>query len=83
MAQTTPSRRALVDLPVNTFGTPSGLTVMGKASMGQKRQIQEVDEPEFARPRSRVRMSAVRSQSSSKDHTPSGQVGLAFLPHGR
>lgn len=75
MAQTTPSRRALVDLPVNTFGTPSGTTTLGKAQMGQKRQIEEVEEPEFAQPRSRVRVSPVRSQSAPKDDVPSGQVG--------
>ena len=74
MAQTPPSRRALVDLPVNTLGTPSGMTSLGKASMGQKRQIQEVEEPEFAQPRSRVRVSPVRYQSTSKDNTPLGQV---------
>ena len=80
MAQTTPSRRALVDLPVNTLGTPSSITNVGKASMGQKRQIQEVGEPEFPQSRSRVRTSPVRSHSSPKDKTPSRQVSLAS-PH--
>ena len=74
MAQTPPSRRALVDLPVNTLGTPSGMTSLGKPPMGQKRQIQEVEEPEFAQPRSRVRVSPVRYQSTPKDKIPSGQV---------
>ena len=79
MAQTPPSRRALVDLPVNTLGTPSGMTSLGKASMGQKRQIQEVEEPEFAQSRSRVRMSPVRRQSTSKDNTPCGQVSSLYI----
>lgn len=74
MAQTTPSRRALVDLPVNSFGTPSSTSVVGKTSMGHKRQIHEVEEPEFAQPTSRVRVSPARSQSTLKDDAPSGQA---------
>ena len=79
MAQTPPSRRALVDLPVNTLGTPSSLTSLGKASMGQKRQIQEVEEPEFAQSRSRVRVSPVRYQSIPKENTPSAQVSSLYF----
>lgn len=78
MAQTTPSRRALVDLPVNTFVSPSSMTTVGKPSMAQKRQIQEVEEPEFARPKARVRLSPVHSQSASKDDAPSGQTQPAL-----
>ena len=78
MAQTTPSRRALVDLQVNTFGSPSNLTTLGKTSMGQKRQIQEVEEPEFAQPRSRVRVSPIHAHSAPKDGNSSGQVSHAF-----
>lgn len=78
MAQSTPTRRALVDLPVNTLGTPSSMTTMGKASMGHKRPIQEVEEPEFAQSTSRVRVSPARSQSTLKDDAPSGQVSQAF-----
>ena len=79
MAQTTPSRRALVDLPVNTFSTPPSITAMRKAPMGQKRQIQEVEEPESAQPTSRVRVSPARSQSTLKDDAPPGQVSHPFL----
>lgn len=78
MAQITPSRRALVDLQVNTFGTPSSMTTVGKASVGHKRQIQEVDEPEFTQPTSRVRVSPARSQSATKDDGPSGQTQPAL-----
>ena len=78
MAQTTPSRRALVDLPVNTLGTPLSTTTVGKASMAQKRQIQDVEEPEFAQSKARVRLSPVRPQSASKGDAPSGQVSHAF-----
>ena len=78
MAQTPPSRRALVDLPVNTLGTPSTLTSLRKASMGQKRQIQEVEEPECEQPRSRVRVSPVRYQSTPMDNTPPAQVSSPF-----
>ena len=78
MAQTTPSRRALVDLQVNTFGSPSSLTTLGKTSMGQKRQIQEVEEPEFAQPRSRVRVSPIHAHSAPKDGNSSGQVSHSF-----
>ena len=74
MAKTTPSRRALVDLPINTFGTSFSMTTSQKAAVGQKRQIQEVEEPEFAQPRSRVRVSPARSQSAPKDDAPPGQV---------
>lgn len=74
MAQFTPTRRALVDLPVNTFSTPSSMNSVGKASMGHKRQIQEVEEPEFAQPTSRVRVSPARSQSTLKDDALLGQV---------
>ena len=78
MAQSSPSRRALVDLPVNTLGTPSSMTTVGKASMGHKRQIQEVEEPEYAQSTSRVRVSPARSQSILKDDAPLGQVSHAF-----
>lgn len=78
MAQSTPTRRALIDLPINTFGTPSSMPPVGKTSMGHKRQIQEVEEPEFAQPTSRVRVSLARSQSTLKDKTPLGQVSHAF-----
>ncbi|CAD6590761.1 MAG: hypothetical protein ASARMPREDX12_004723 [Alectoria sarmentosa] len=74
MAQSSPSRRALVDLPVNTLGTPSSMTTVGKASMGHKRQIQEVEEPEYAQSTSRVRVSPARSQSILKDDAPLGQT---------
>lgn len=74
MAQSTPTRRALIDLPVNTFGTPLSMTTVGKASMGQKRQIREVEEPEFPQATSRVRVSPVRSESTLKDDIPSRQV---------
>ncbi|KAL9073613.1 MAG: hypothetical protein Q9161_002855 [Pseudevernia consocians] len=74
MALSTPTRRALVDLPVNTLGTLSGMTTVGKASMGHKRQIQEVEEPEFAQSTSRVRMSPARSQSTLTNDAPSGQT---------
>lgn len=76
MAQTTPSRRALLDLPVNTFGTPSSLTTAGKASMGHKRQIQEVEEPEFPQPTSRVRVSPAGSRN-----TPRNDAQLAQVSH--
>ena len=79
MAQPTPSRRALVDLPVNTFSTPPSITAIRKAPMGQKRQIQEVEEPEFAQPTSRVRVSPARSQSTLKDDAASVQVSHVFL----
>ena len=78
MALSTPTRRALVDLPVNTLGTLSGMTTVGKASMGHKRQIQEVEEPEFAQSTSRVRMSPARSQSTLTNDAPSGQVTHTF-----
>ena len=78
MALSTPTRRALVDLPVNTFSTPSSLITGEKASMGHKRQIQEVEEPEFAQPTSRVRMSTASSQSTLKDVAPLGQVSYTF-----
>lgn len=79
MAQSTPTRRALTDLPVNTFGTPSSTTTVAKTSMGHKRQIQEVEEAEFAQPTSRVRVSPVRSQSTHTDDTSLGQVSHSFL----
>lgn len=47
--------------------------------MGQKRQIQEVEEPEFAPSRSRVRMSPVQCQSTPKDNYPSGQVSSLYI----
>ena len=78
MALSTPTRRALVDLPVNTLGTLSGMTTVGKASMSHKRQIQEVEEPEFAQSTSRVRMSPARSQSTLTNDAPSGQVTHTF-----
>ena len=74
MAQTTPSRRALVDLPVNTFGTPTSMSTLGKAFMSRKRSIQEVEEPESAQPTSRVRLSPVSSQEAMNDDSPSGHV---------
>lgn len=79
MAQSTPTRRALVDLPVNTFGTPSSMSTTGKASVGHKRQIHEVEDPEFAQPTSRVRVSPVRSQSTLKYDASSGQTPPALL----
>ena len=78
MAQSTPTRRALIDLPVNTFGTPPSMNKAAKTSMGHKRQIQEVEEVEFAQPTSRVRVSPVRSQNTLHDDTSLRQVSHAF-----
>lgn len=78
MAQSTPERRALVDLPVNTFGTPSSMTTVGKVSISHKRQIQEVEEPEFAQPTSRVRVSPARPQTTLIDDVSSGQTQPAL-----
>ena len=54
MAQATPTRRALVDLPINVFGTPSTTSTMRNLATSYKRQIDEVDDAEFAQPKSRI-----------------------------
>jgi len=46
MAVATPPRRALGDLPVNKFGTPTLAFPTGKVTMSRKRPISEVEEPE-------------------------------------
>ncbi len=69
MATVTPTRRPLSDLPVNTVGTPPTAGMMGKGNAGVKRQIHEVEKPEYAQPTARVRLSPVRSRSDTKDDT--------------
>ncbi|KAK3175979.1 hypothetical protein OEA41_007301 [Lepraria neglecta] len=76
MAHATPTRRALVDLPVNSFSTPSAVRAMGKKSTGNKRRIHEVEEPESAQPTSRVSLSPARSASTLKKNNPREEARL-------
>ena len=46
MALASPARYALSDLPVNSFGTPTGTTPFANQPVSRKRRIDEVDEPE-------------------------------------
>ena len=62
MTQFSAPRRALVDLPINTFGTPTKTNNPEKAA--GKRSIDLVTDPEYPTPR--VKMSPVRSQENSK-----------------
>ncbi len=75
MAVATPSRRALVDLPVNTFGTPTGSAAKLIATMGRKRHISEVDEPHLPEPGSARRDLSTDSASTLKDDHTSREVG--------
>lgn len=68
MAHATPTRRALVDLPVNTFGTPSEMNKPRKeAPSHMKRPFREVEEPEYTQPTTRVKVSPTRSQVTPSD----------------
>lgn len=80
MAIATPTRHALSELPVNTLGTPSMRSSIGKETTNNKRPILEVADPEYAQPMSRVRLSP-RPQPACKDVIPHAEVGLP--PNGR
>lgn len=67
MAQATPTRRALVDLPVNTFGTPSALSNPGKGTPSHKRTVDAVSEPEYPRLKSPVKVLHTDPQKGRKD----------------
>lgn len=67
MAAATPSRRALGDLPINTFGTPPKTGMIGKLKTGIKRQIYEVDKLEYGQAASRVRLSPAFAQRTAKE----------------
>ncbi len=75
MALATPTRRALSDLPINTFGTPSTKGDIGKDALSNKRPIQVVADPEYAQPALRVRVSP-RSQTTLQGETPRQEVGV-------
>ena len=75
MVQATITRRALVDLPVNTFGTPPSMNTVGKDVMGQKRQIDAVTEPEYPWIASRVKASPARDQGRLRDEMSLPEVG--------
>ena len=71
MDQAIPARRALVDLPVNTFGTPSATINMDKPLSSHKRSIRDVeDTSDYSRPSSRVRVSPPSSAENMKTSTP-------------
>ena len=55
MSNTSPTRRILGDLNVNTFGTPSTVRFIRKDSMSLKRGINDVEDPESSPAPSRVR----------------------------
>jgi len=74
MALGTPTRHALVDLPVNTFGTPSGTLFTDKSLAGHKRPIGQVDEPEMQENALRMRSSSTWSESTVKGATTSTKV---------
>ena len=67
MVQTTHTRRALVDLPVNTFGTPPSMSQVGKDGTGLKRPIDAVTEAEYPWVASRVKVSPASIQSCRRD----------------
>ena len=76
MSQATPTRRALVDLPVNTLGTPSAVGDDRKSSTTYKRPIEAVAEPEYPLAISRVKASATRPQNNLRDGMLLPDVGL-------
>lgn len=73
MAQATPARPALVDLPLNIFGT-SRMNIMRKDPTSRKRPIQEVEDAESGTPPSRVCTSPTRSASTLKSKSPQDYV---------
>ena len=81
MAQASPTRRALVDLPVNTLGTPSSMHNTDKPFSSHKRAIDEVEEPEYTQPASRVCVSPSRPESTARNMTQPEELSKP-MPHG-
>ena len=75
MNQATPTRRALVDLPVNTMGTPSAIGNTRKSTTKHKRPIDAVAEPEYPLTPSRVKVPPFRPQKKFRDGMPLPEVG--------
>ena len=84
MALATPTRRALLDLPVNTFGTqPTSSTTSMKATGngGLKRRLHEMEESEQLQPPPRVRLSQAAPQGTRVDIVLSEQASRASACH--
>jgi hypothetical protein len=74
MALPTPTRRALVDLPLNSFATPSAARDMGKEPTIHKRRIQEVKDLGLVPPASRLCLSPTRLASTVRDERAGEEV---------
>ena len=73
MAQATPARPALVDLPLNTVGT-SRINIMRKDPTSRKRPIHEVEDAESGTLPSRVCTSPTRSAGALGSGGPQDYV---------
>ncbi|KAL2043249.1 hypothetical protein N7G274_004309 [Stereocaulon virgatum] len=67
MALPTPTRRALVDLPLNSFATHSAARYTGKGLAFHKRRFQEIEDLGFVPPASRLCLSPARLASTIRD----------------
>lgn len=74
MAFATPTRRALVDLDINKYGTPSAVNPNYKEMASKKRSIREVEQPELPPSSSRARISPLRSERTFKTMAPQDEV---------
>ena len=74
MALPTPTRRALVDLPLNSCAMPSAARDIGKEPGIHKRRIQEVEDLGSVQPASRPCLSPARLASTIRDERVGEEV---------